>query len=222
LVHLPGVQSETHSLSEAAEFLEQFYNVITQWTVALNESRGADANASVDGSDGGIPTKTAKSPLMVARAARNLIAVINELNPDYFKVINLSCFLTVCVENFFSTMRARYPMPTMLEYAYQRIPAVKETAKLMSVMPFRMPSSRNRDGYSLADGALPFNDITWPAKPPSVTLPAEQIQQMKDYAKEGRGVRQRTPPWHARRPVRKKLGRCHPLSGSRTLPLVRT
>jgi hypothetical protein len=191
-VHLDGVPAEQHSLRDAAVFLEQFHAQILAWTAASNAARGAPPTAHADGPQGAIPSRTVGSLLMVARAVRNVLDVINAVNPDYAHVVKLSSFLTLCVENFFSTMRARNPMPTLLEYAYLRIPAIKETAKLMAPLPFRTGSSDGKH-YSLADGFLPFDKIKWPLKTKQVVASKEKIDMMREFTEYGRGIRQRAP-----------------------------
>ena len=52
-----------------------------------------------------------------------------EISPEYHSVVKLAAMLTLVVENFFSKMRIRNGMPTVLEFAYLFSPTIRETLK---------------------------------------------------------------------------------------------
>ena len=191
-VHRPGIKAEQHSLDDAISFLKGFHADLVQWTPANNIARGVKADAHADGADGAIPSKTVAALLLVIAALSSVMSLVNSVNPEYSKLIKLSTFLTLCVENFFAVMRARNPMPTLLEYAYLRIPSIKENAKLLAPLPFRNLSSHGRY-YSLADGFLAFDCVPWPTKPDSTPLEEAKQLKMRDFTEQERAVRQRAP-----------------------------
>ena len=56
---------------------------------------------------------------------------LTKINPEYHSVIKLAAMLTLVVETFFSKMRVRNGMPTVLEFAYSSLfsPTIRETSK---------------------------------------------------------------------------------------------
>ena len=61
---------------------------------------------------------------------------LTEINPEYHSVIKLAAMLTLVVENFFSKMRVRNDMPTVLEFAYLFSPTIHETLKQLKDTDF--------------------------------------------------------------------------------------
>ena len=63
---------------------------------------------------------------------------LTEINPEYHSIIKLAAMLTLVVESFFSKMRVRNDMPTVLEFAYLFSPAIHKNLEAANRHRFRV------------------------------------------------------------------------------------
>ena len=98
--------------------------------------------------------------------------------------------LTLVVEHFFSSMHERYPMPYLLQYVQLLMPTIQETVKLTNTSFIYY--TQKTAHYPDSTASVPYSNLTWPEKLPTVTLSAQDLQLLQERQRQYcGGARQR-------------------------------
>jgi len=74
---------------------------------------------------------------MVLSTLQNIHAVLGDINEGYILQLDMAAFLTLVVEHLFATMRSRYDMPLVLQFAQLFSPVVRESIKQRTATKFQ-------------------------------------------------------------------------------------
>ena len=100
--------------------------------------------------------------------------VLEQTSPGYIKRLDLSSLLTLVYERLFSTMRSRYEMPMVLQFAQLFSPVLRESLKQMSCCSFQYFRSP-RSYYPVPEGMQTINQLPPVPRPRKETLPASDL-----------------------------------------------
>ena len=125
-LHWHGQDKPHHSLEEA---IDKYQNAV-QFLDAIEAA--AKWKVAVQGPEGSPASQTAESARMILTTLRNIKGVLEQTSPDYINRLDLSSLLTLLCERLFSTVRSRYGMPMVLQFAQLFSPVVRESLKQMS------------------------------------------------------------------------------------------
>ena len=129
---------------------------------------------------------------MILTTLRNIKDVLEQTSPDYIKRLDLSSLPTLVCERLFSTMRSRYDMPMVLQFAQLFSPVVRESLKQMSCCSFQYFLSP-RSYYPVPEGMQTINQLPPVPRPRKETLPASDLQLLQEWrVQHGQAVRQLT------------------------------
>ena len=122
--------------------------------------------------------------------------IVDEREPDliadYKQAFRSLSILTLVVEHFFSTMRGRYAMPYMLQYAQLLMPTIQETVKRMTNASF-IYFTRKKAHYPDPTASVRYANLKWPVKPPTAPITSEDLQELQEWqSRYCGGVRQRS------------------------------
>ena len=87
---------------------------------------------AVQGPEGSPASQTVESARMILTTLGNIKGALEQTSPDYINRLDLSSLLTPVCERLFSTVRSRYEMPVVLQFAQLFSPVVRESLKQMS------------------------------------------------------------------------------------------
>ena len=133
-VHLKKKKAEWYSLEEAIPPLERLYDFCISWIKDVQQCMGKEC--VTQGPEGTVSRKSVQSLELMISSLKRVQEVINKVNPSYRTQINLSSFLTLMVEHFFSKMRSRNETPTVLEFAQLLRPTIIEALKQRTACGF--------------------------------------------------------------------------------------
>ena len=77
---------------------------------------------------------------------------LDQKRPDFHNVLKLAVALTLIIKNFFSKMRSRNDMPTVLEFAHLFAPMIRESLKQLTdtgFLYYTSPSSYYEAPFAL-------------------------------------------------------------------------
>ena len=119
---------------------------------------------------------------------------LTEINPEYHSIIKLAAMLTLVVESFFSKMRVRNDMPTVLEFAYLFSPAIHETLKQLTDTGFVYYTSSSSHYEFPEMMALSFGELLSIPFPTSIEMAKKEDKTiLRDWRDNlGKSVRQLT------------------------------
>ena len=122
-------------------------------------------------------------------------AVFSNVRPDYMQAFRSLSILSLVVEHFLSSMRERYPMLYLLQYAQLLMPTIQETVKkLTNTLHLNfIYYTRKTAHYPDPAASVRYSNLTWPKKPPTVTLTAQDLPLLQEWQRQYCGsVRQRS------------------------------
>ena len=128
-VHLHGQDKPQHSLEEAIDKYQNAVQFLDAIEAAAKEQSG---KVAVQGPEGSPASQTVQNARMILTTLRNIKGVLEQTSPDYINRLDLSSLLTLVCERLFSTVRSRYEMPMVLQFAQLFSPVVRESLKQMS------------------------------------------------------------------------------------------
>lgn len=178
-IHLRGVPGEVHSIAEAVSSLTKIRSMLEQWIDEVQTKMGR--KTATQGPQGTISTKHKRSL---------------EILEDSFLVdfwIKKVQTLTLIVENFFSKMRSRNDMPTVLESAHLFAYMVRESLKQLTDTGFSYYTSPSSYYEAPETMQLAFRTLPSVPCPSSVQMTKEDQQLMRDWRDNyGKPVQQLT------------------------------
>ena len=129
-IHLRGVPGEVHTIAEAVSSLTKIRSMLEKWIDEVQTKMGR--KTATQGPQGTISTKSRRSLEILADSLSVLGGFLDQKCPDFHNVLKLAATLTLVVENFFSKMRSRNDMPTLLEFAHLFAPTICESLKQLT------------------------------------------------------------------------------------------
>ena len=123
-LHLHGQDKPHHSLEEAIDKCQNAMQFLDAIEAAAKQQSG---KVAVQGPEGSPASQTVENARMILTTLRNIKDVLEQTSPDYIKRLDLSSLLTLVCERHFSTMRSRYEMPMVLQFAQLFSPVVRES-----------------------------------------------------------------------------------------------
>lgn len=193
-VHLPNLSPQRQSLPDAIECLSSLLTDLKRWNRAINVMRGAREDARVQGPEGAVPTKTVLTVEMLLDVLKQILRLLERVNPSLAGKIRLEACLSLAVENYFAIMRSWNPTPTVLEYMYRQVVVAKEMIRRLTQNDFYVFTSTHSH-YSPVDRhdvSVRFSDMTFPGKLKGIRLSRAERRELKQFADQGRGLRQVT------------------------------
>lgn len=190
-VHLKGMKAEEHTLDEALASLNGIISTCDQW---INEVQNVIGKKfATQGPQGTVSWKSRRSTHILKESLSSLGNFINEINPAFHNHMKLASTLTLVVENFFSQMRSRNDMPTVIEFAHLFGPTIQESLKQITHTGFKYYTSAS-SYYEVPDAMeCTFRELPTIAFPSSVKMSKEDEKLMRDWRDSfGKPVRQRT------------------------------
>ena len=124
-VHLKGVPGEIHAIEEAVSSLHEMSSVFEQWVDEVQTKMGK--KVTTQGPQGTISSKSRRSLEILTESLTVLGGFLDHTSPEFHSVLKLAVILTLVVENFFSKMRSRNDMPTVLEFAHLFAPTIRDS-----------------------------------------------------------------------------------------------
>ena len=110
------MQGEVHAIDEAVTSLNTISLSCDAWVKEVQDKMGR--NISTQGPEGTISSKSCRSLEILKDSLTSLGNHVSLVSPDYHKALLLISTLTMVIENFFSKIRSRNDMPTVLEFAH--------------------------------------------------------------------------------------------------------
>ena len=176
-LHLHGQDKPHHSLEEAIDKCQNAVQFLDAIEAAAKQQSG---KVAVQGPEGSIASQTVENARMILTTLRNIKDVLERTSPDYIKRLDLSSLLTLVCERLFSTMRSRYEMPMVLQFAQLFLPVVRESLKQMSCCSFQYFLSP-RSYYPVPEGMQTINQLPPVPRPRKETLPASDLQLLQEW-----------------------------------------
>ena len=112
-VHLKNRSTKRHTIEEAHEMVKGVSAYIKSTVLSVQEIR--NSNKAINGPQGTVPSKTAKSVHLVEKGLNKLRLNVAEVNPTY-KIEPEVC-LTLQVESQHAVSHFKHPSCTVLEYS---------------------------------------------------------------------------------------------------------
>ena len=190
-VHLKGMKAEEYTLDEALSSLNGIISTCDQW---INEVQNVIGKKVVtQGPQGTVSWKSRRSTHILKESLSSLGNFISEVNPAFHNHMKLASTLTLVVENFFSQMRSRNDMPTVIEFAHLFGPTIQESLKQITYTGFKYYTSAS-SYYEVPDAMeCTFRELPTIAFPSSVKMSKEDQKLMRDWRDSyGKPIRQRT------------------------------
>ena len=188
-LHLHGQDKPHHSLEEAIDKCQNAVQFLDAIEAAAKQQSG---KVAVQGPEGSPASQTVENARMILTTLRNIKDVLEQTSPDYIKRLDLSSLLTLVCERLFSTMRSRYEMPMVLQFAQLFSPVVRESLKQMSCCSFQYFLSP-RSYYPVPEGMQTINQLPPVPRPRKETLPASDLELLQEWrVQHGQAVRQLT------------------------------
>ena len=189
-IHLKGVQGEVHAIDEAVTSLNTISLSCDAWVKEVQDKMGR--NISIQGPEGTISSKSCRSLEILKDSLTSLGNHVSLVSPDYHKVLLLASTLTLVVENFFSKIRSRNDMPTVLEFAHLFAPTIRESLKQLTDTGFAYHTSSSAHYEAPDEMKLSFRNLPTIPSMPSVSMAKEQKKLRNWRDSYGRPVRQLT------------------------------
>ena len=183
------ISHTTCSLEEAIDKCQNAVQFLDAIEAAAKQQSG---KVAVQGPEGSPASQTVENARMILTTLRNIKDVLEQTSPDYIKRLDLSSLLTLVCERLFSTMRSRYEMPIVLQFAQLFLPVVRESLKPMSCCSFQYFLSP-RSYYPVPEDMQTINQLPPVPRPRKETLPASDLQLLQEWrVQHGQAVRQLT------------------------------
>ena len=186
-LHLHGQDKPHHSLEEAIDKCQNAMQFLDAIEAAAKQQSG---KVAVQGPEGSPASQTVENARMILTTLRNIKDVLEQTSPDYITWLDLSSLLTLVCERLFSTMRSRYEMPMVLQFAQLFSPVVRESLKRMSCCSFQYFLSP-RSYYPIPEGMQTINQLPPVPRPRKETWPASDLELLQEWrVQHGQAVRQ--------------------------------
>ena len=190
-IHLRGVPGEVHTIAEAVSSLTKIRSMLEQWIDEVQAKMGR--KTATQGPQGTISTKSRRSLEILADSLSVLGGFLDQKSTDFHNVLKLAATLTLVVENFFSKMRSRNDMPTVLEFVHLFAPTIRESLKQLTDTGFLYYTSPSSYYEAPETMQLAFRALPSVPCPSSVQMTKEDQQLMRDWRDNyGKPVRQLT------------------------------
>ena len=136
---------------------------------------------STQGPEDTISSKSRRSLEILKDSLTSLGNHVSLISPDYHKVLLLASTLTLVVENFFSKMRSRNDMPTVLEFAHLFAPTIRESLKQLTDTGFAYHTLSSAHYEAPEEMKLSFRELSTIPSMPSVPMVKEEQKLMRDW-----------------------------------------
>ena len=154
-LHLHGQDKPHHSLEEAIDKCQNAVQFLDAIEAAAKQQSG---KVAVQGAEGSPASQTVENARMILTTLRNIKDVLEQTSPDYIKRLEFVITAHTSLERLFSTMRSRYEMPMVLQFAQLFSPVVRESLKQMQLLQLSilslakiiLPSTRGYADYQSA------------------------------------------------------------------------
>lgn len=186
-----GIHTETKP--QYFEIVENLEKVIAFLKKGEDDARKRHSKeGAVQGPDGVVASKTVESIQLLLQGIKDVYREVLDISSAYQDKINFKSLLTLVCERLFSSMRARYEMPLMLQFAHLLGHVVTETLKSITDCGFNLFTARS-SYYPIPDGCIPFGHIPHIPIPPSVTCSKDDLQALYSFQQlYGQSVRQQS------------------------------
>ena len=149
------------------------------WIDQVQEKMGR--KSATQGPQGTMSAKSRQSVEILIESLSSMKDFFHKVNPGFQSYLKLATALTLAVENFYSQMRSRNDMPTVLEFAYLFVPNIRESLKQLTDTGFVYYTSPHSYYEAPESTKIPFRDLPSIPYPASVEMSKEDPKTMRDW-----------------------------------------